>query len=713
MCGKNLSRSALRRFFFWAVLPWVALGRAETKPPSPAEFHVSGLGFFKNREVSRTMDDFVNPGKVAALSDDAIENAAFVLVSELIDSGYQEPKIRAHVTWLDGHEEKFRFDEKLDIAFPRRAGTHIVRFDVERGVKSYVAEVNFTGLRAVSAKEARRFFQPAAGIISRERSNVFAESRVSRARDALISALQVRGHAEARVATRATPLPKPAGARRVEVAVSEGPRWVVASLATETTAAADAAPPAVDLASLQEFVGAPWSEGWRQDVAVAARRLFFIAGFPDVTTRVTSIAGTAEGERKPVAVKIAITPGPSVRIGEVRFEGNARTKPSVLKRRTRRLEPGAPLNPTALEQARQRLGRLSAFESVDVATEPASGAKRDVVFQFREAAPWAASVLFGYGSYEELRGGVEVRRNNLWGRAHQDRLLAVHSLKSTRGGYTYTVPDLFGEAIDGSAQAFGLRRDETSFRREEYGGTVALRKRLGGRRGPELATGYTFEALRDRNNTLATRTAAPREVNAASVNISATLDRRDNALSPRRGYRVFLQTELAAKELGGEVDYQRVEWGAAGHFELAPDRRLHVGLAQAAVFTAGADPATAPPVNKLYYPGGDNSLRGYGEGEAAPRAPDGAFLGAKTYSLFNLELEQALTSAWSVVGFFDWLIESDRLRDYPGDVALSSVGLGVRYRTIVGPIRVEYGRNLNPRPQDSRGRWHVSVGHPF
>ena len=39
--------------------------------------------------------------------------------------------------------------------------------------------------------------------------------------------------------------------------------------------------------------------------------------------------------------------------------------------------------------------------------------------------------------------------------------------------------------------------------------------------------------------------------------------------------------------------------------------------------------------------------------------------------------------------------------------------LGARYRTIVGPIRLEYGRNLNPRPLDSGGAWHLSVGYPF
>jgi outer membrane protein insertion porin family len=118
-------------------------------------------------------------------------------------------------------------------------------------------------------------------------------------------------------------------------------------------------------------------------------------------------------------------------------------------------------------------------------------------------------------------------------------------------------------------------------------------------------------------------------------------------------------------------------------------------------------------VNKRFYPGGDSSIRGYQQDEASPRGPDGRFIGAETYTLLNIELEQAITNTWSVVVFGDALGEAAALADYPWDERLYSVGLGVRYQTIVGPVRLEYGRNVNPRPGDPSGTLHFSVGFPF
>ena len=131
------------------------------------------------------------------------------------------------------------------------------------------------------------------------------------------------------------------------------------------------------------------------------------------------------------------------------------------------------------------------------------------------------------------------------------------------------------------------------------------------------------------------------------------------------------------------------------------------------VTTFGAPDDSDLPVSVRFFPGGDGSIRGYPQGEAAPRADNGLFIGAKSYVLANLELEQALTSNWSVVVFADAVGTAARLADYPFAEKLYSVGLGVRYQTIIGPVRVEYGHNLNPRPLDPSGTLLISIGFPF
>jgi len=79
----------------------------------------------------------------------------------------------------------------------------------------------------------------------------------------------------------------------------------------------------------------------------------------------------------------------------------------------------------------------------------------------------------------------------------------------------------------------------------------------------------------------------------------------------------------------------------------------------------------------------------------------------------NLELEQLLTDSLSAVVFVDTLAASRLASDGLGDETLSSIGLGVRWRTFMGPVRLEYGHNLNRRPGDPNGALHFAIGFPF
>jgi outer membrane translocation and assembly module TamA len=284
-------------------------------------------------------------------------------------------------------------------------------------------------------------------------------------------------------------------------------------------------------------------------------------------------------------------------------------------------------------------------------------------------------------------------------------------MKSTSGEYTYSVPELFGESLDGTGRLFGLQRREIAFLRQEFGANVSLRHAIR-QTGGEMTAGYTFQALRNRRNALSTQATDEKQVNVASMNFGLTGDRRDNRLQPRHGYHWSAEVEAADPKIGGEVTYQRSELAGSYHTGWGGSRWIHLGVSHGIIMTIGSDDRKLP-VNKRFYPGGDNSIRGYQRGEAAPRGADGLFIGAKSYTLVNLELEQALTRTWSVVAFGDGLGTAVSLRDYPLQERLYSVGLGIRYQTLIGPVRLEYGRNINPRPDDPPGTWHVSIGYPF
>jgi outer membrane translocation and assembly module TamA len=125
------------------------------------------------------------------------------------------------------------------------------------------------------------------------------------------------------------------------------------------------------------------------------------------------------------------------------------------------------------------------------------------------------------------------------------------------------------------------------------------------------------------------------------------------------------------------------------------------------------DPEDDIPFARRFFPGGENSIRGFQEGQASPRDADDDEIGAETFILGTVEFEQALTPQWSAVVFSDNLGVSRELSDYPGRDFLSSVGGGVRWRTLIGPVRLEYGHNLIRRDGDPSGTFHFSFGFPF
>ncbi|MCX6956344.1 MAG: BamA/TamA family outer membrane protein, partial [Verrucomicrobia bacterium] len=223
----------------------------------------------------------------------------------------------------------------------------------------------------------------------------------------------------------------------------------------------------------------------------------------------------------------------------------------------------------------------------------------------------------------------------------------------------------------------------------------------------------TFQSLKNRDNQLATRSVDDTQVTVASLNTGLTRDRRDNPLRPRHGYRWFGQIEAASRGLGGQAEYQRFEFGGSYHTAWGSGRWVHAAVSHGVITTWGTDDRLLP-VNKRFFPGGDSSIRGYREGEASPRDAAGRFIGAKSYTLGNLDLEQALSGKWSAVVFGDVLATATELRNYPlAGEQLYSAGLGVRDQTLIGPVRVEYGRNLKPRAGDPGGTWQISVGAPF
>jgi outer membrane protein assembly complex protein YaeT len=708
------SLRAIWLIIFWCLLlgfalPSTGAEKVKKEKTKPAKIKVSGYGFLGNRELKRILTTLELAGKKPEFFGPSfIEDSALVLTARVKHDGYLGPDIQIDLTLADGQKLHVNAADLVENPLPRPLRVKETRYQIRKGVLFHFATLEFKGLKSIPEKQARSYFVETEILFNNKRARIFTPERLRQGIASLTDILDRQGYREAKITAGQLQQDAKTGAVQVRIDVQEGTKFIVHSVREEFLY--DRVPKPEETKIL--LPNKPYSRLWLQDFMLSLKTNLFQKGYPDTTVDVQSIARNAKQDQIEVDLLAKIESGSQIRIGSVQFQGEKRTREHLMSRRVR-IQRGELLDPTRVEEGRYRLAKLGIFNTVDLDYRGVDEHTRDVIYRVNEGKTLNLSLLLGWGSYELLRGGVDVEAFNIWGSAHHAELKAIQSFKATSGDLTYTIPEVLPNDIDLFLNGNGLRREESSFTRLEYGGGVGLHKYFQSS-STDVSTRYNYQILNALNFSSIQEISSEGLTNPAVGSIITEIkhDRRDNPLYPRHGYKVFLTLETATSYLGGDANYQRVELSTSWHLPLGGGRYLGLGLSHGLDVSFGSS-SNNLPFNKRFFPGGGNSIRGYQEGEASPRNEFNQFVGAETYTLGTVELEQALTPKWSIVIFSDSLGFARRISDYPFDTGLFSVGAGLRWRTLIGPIRLEYGYNLNPRPGDPSGTVQFTLGFPF
>jgi outer membrane protein insertion porin family len=194
---------------------------------------------------------------------------------------------------------------------------------------------------------------------------------------------------------------------------------------------------------------------------------------------------------------------------------------------------------------------------------------------------------------------------------------------------------------------------------------------------------------------------------------SITRDSKDKAWNATKGSVNSLSFEYAGGLLGGDVYFNRYEARSQWFYPLPWST---VFMAQGRIgYTEKREGGLLPDYQK-YRLGGMHSLRGYDTWSVGLTDPvTGTTFGGEKMMIFNFEYRFPLIKEQGVVGvvFFDAGNVYDKDASYSFSDIRKSVGLGVRWYSPVGPIRVEYGFILDRRPQDDSGNLEFAIGGSF
>ena len=685
-----------------------ALGADEPESTSkPAKLDVSGYGFLGNLELERLLRLLAPKDRAREYFESSfIEDGLLILMSRVNRDGYLRPRITAHLTLVDGQTVSYEWDRPLEEPLPRTIRARKVKFEIHEGLLYHFRRIRFEGLTAIPEKTALSYFIETGALMTLKQNKVYTPERLRRGLSSLTEVLNRQGYESAQATSEDLQRNDRTGDVDVAIKVQQGRKSFVRSIREEVYRAENTNQAAH---VTTHHPNQPYSKIWLQDYTQALRATNYHKGYPDTTVDVSTLRRDTEADTIQIDLLTKVFTGPQITLGNVKFEGEKKTKESVMDRRVR-LQEGALLDRVRVEESRSRLIGLGIFDTVDLRYEPTDEQTRDVVYTVKEGKRIDMSLLAGFGSYELLRGGLEIDQYNVFGRAHHARLRLIQSFKASVGEFTYTMPELIGRDLDVFFKGEALRREEISFTREEFGGGMGVHKYFKPI-ASDVSLRYNYQILN------ASEQDVDPAVGPASASVGAVImdwrhDRRDNPLYPHGGYKIFGTLELASEYLAGDVNYQRLEIAASYHQPLDEGRWLSFGLSHGiAVTIDGAQ--TDLPFNRRFFPGGENSIRGFQQGEATPRNARGQLVGAQTYLGGNVELEQALTPQWSIVAFLDTVGFARELKNYPFDEILFSVGAGLRWKTIIGPVRLEYGYNLNRRERDPTGTLHFSIGFPF
>ncbi|WP_368414006.1 autotransporter assembly complex family protein [Falsiroseomonas sp.] len=495
----------------------------------------------------------------------------------------------------------------------------------------------------------------------------------------------------------------------VEVRIDTGPRYTLRRIALRPAQPADAAAiaalgPPPGLAD-----GAPARTDPILDAEAALIERLRRGGHPLASVVDREVTVDHDAARMDVVWTLAAGPRTSFAVPVI--TGETAVDPALTARVAGRLE-GEPFSPQRLERARRDLLALGAFDTVRArAADRLDAAGRlPVTFAVTDRPRNAAGVTLAYETNYGLSGRVYYERRNLFGNAETLRVEAEVSRlgdgtevadPNYRAGAALRRPGLFGGRTTSVTEAYGVRERLFAYDRDAFVAATLLEHPLGDHW--LLRGGPTFE------NGRVGRDGSMPPFMLFGVVLGARYDTTDSLLDPRRGLRADA-TVIPYSDLLETGGFVRATGTLRTYFDISGDGGSVVALRGTLGSLLGADREV--PLDKRFYAGGGGSVRGYGFQRIGPRDANGRPVGGSSLVEGSAELRQRVRGNIGVVAFVDAGSVGEMETPDFSDLRFGA-GLGLRYATAIGPLRLDIGVPLNREPGDSRYGIYVGLGQSF
>ncbi|PYX44551.1 MAG: hypothetical protein DMG83_13100 [Acidobacteria bacterium] len=464
-----------------------------------------------------------------------------------------------------------------------------------------------------------------------------------------------------------------------------------------------------------------------------------------------------------VDVTYAITEGQMVRVSDVLYLGQKRTRLSLLHK-TAQIEPETVMSRSSLLAAETRLYDLNVFDWSAVGPKKpiTDQSEEGVLVRVHEAK--RNEITYGFGFEVSHRGGntpggtvavpglptvglgsnkvapsqstfasprglVEFSRRNMRGLAETFSTSLLLSRLDQRALTTYTQPHFIGSQW-GSATSFSIERTTQNplFAAGLGDASFQVERLISRKNNTRLQLRYDFNKT-SLSHLLVPELVLPRDRNIHLSTFSGTLirDTRDKPLDAHQGILATLDLALTPGPLGSSASFAK----ALGQYAFYKPIHSMIFANSVRIGLAKAFASSFVPTSQLYFSGGGTSLRGFPIDQAGPQrlvpfcgvlqGQSGCVnvtvpVGGRQLFILNSELRFPLKimKALGGVVFYDGgnVYSAINLASFVNNYT-NTIGVGLRYATPIGPVRIDIGRNLNPVPGISATQYFITLGQAF
>lgn len=537
----------------------------------------------------------------------------------------------------------------------------------------------------------------------------FNPDLIERDRETLHEFYQALGYLDAVIHEIGYKIDEQAGRADISVVAEEGARTLISSIdirGVQTDVREQL------FSDISIKIGDPYNEMNISDARFRIIDSFVSEGYLnfDVT-----VQRTVEDHK--ASVVFTVIEGAKVRIGKTVIAGNQRTRYEVIRREIVKDE-GSPYSFKTLAEERRKLYKLGLFDGVEIEPFDAADGVKDLLLRVKEGNAGAYEFGIGYADYEQFRGYAEVSYRNLWGMNRQGLLRGELSSLQKRFITQYTEPWLLGTPLPFRVMFLYENKKEISvpdrqvnYRIERYSASAGVEKQLTDKLKSELYYEYSIVRTSDVQPDVVLSKEDVGTLAISSIRPSLVYDTRDNPFDPAKGIVAGLSVKIASSLLFSETNFVKITLYGSTFHRL--HRRIVLALSARGGMAYGYDHTDELPLVERFFLGGRFSVRGYEQDTLGPKGADNNPTGGNAFAMGSVEFRTDIGRGFSLVPFLDfgnvWVKMSDV---NPPDIKFTA-GLGLRYGTPVGPLRVDYGFKLSKEKNESSGELHFSIGQAF